>query len=682
MAAPVYRPNGVLAGTFGVGILTFLLLPTEVGYQDLVALIAREVAAGERGGMQKATIASPFGTIHPANLSFPQPVGSSTSYTLAGLNPNNPEITGAIRERLLSESAQILAPGQAVYPTVDRSGKGDRMLVVPRVAEATASKGDRLDGGQQAEQAQAETGPETIPAQVAETPAAGPVEPAQVAQAEQAPEAAQSAPAQPVEQPQQQASAVQEELQQQAEAALRVEQELQQQAEAALRVEQELKQQAEAVLSQEQELQQQAEAALRPQPVQQQAAQTEQPAPQTAEAPAPSKGFVLASAGDYKIGLNTKQFETAAAPLESKPIVAMRPESNKAEKGDRAAKIAVGEARAAVPAGIGAPGDEFAGAAAPLESSLAFVAADNDPSLRAARLYFSVDPVGRKVATLEPWAPGQAPRFDSANAAAVAALPAAAALAEPALAKPARGEEVKLAALTPPAEATELAPLPVVKDAERAAFAPSASPADQSVAKDQNAGGGQTVAPKGEVTGADQRPKTPAERFALNDEKSRGKQEKCLAEAIYFEARGEPVRGQMAVAQVVLNRAFSGKYPNSVCGVVYQNAHRHLACQFTFACDGIPDVIREPDMWERAKTIAGEMLDGKLWLPEVGKATHYHAHWVNPSWVREMTKLQRIGVHTFYRPRNWGDGSDAPQWGDQVATAESAKRLVEVAKKP
>ena len=76
MAAPVYRPNGVLAGTFGVGILTFLLLPTEVGYQDLVALIAREVAAGERGGMQKATIASPFGTIHPANLSFPQPVGT------------------------------------------------------------------------------------------------------------------------------------------------------------------------------------------------------------------------------------------------------------------------------------------------------------------------------------------------------------------------------------------------------------------------------------------------------------------------------------------------------------------------------------------------------------------------------------------------------------------------------
>ncbi len=173
---------------------------------------------------------------------------------------------------------------------------------------------------------------------------------------------------------------------------------------------------------------------------------------------------------------------------------------------------------------------------------------------------------------------------------------------------------------------------------------------------------------------------TPAERLGL-DEASRIKSETCLAEAIYFEARGEAVRGQMAVAQVVLNRAFSGKYPNTVCGVVYQNAHRRLHCQFTFACDGIPDIVREPDMWERAKTIAAEMLDGKLWLPEVGKATHYHAHWVHPGWVREMTKMHRLGVHTFYRPRAWGDGLDAPEWGDEASTAEAAKRLVEAAKK-
>jgi hypothetical protein len=115
---------------------------------------------------------------------------------------------------------------------------------------------------------------------------------------------------------------------------------------------------------------------------------------------------------------------------------------------------------------------------------------------------------------------------------------------------------------------------------------------------------GESIAPKGEVNSDNQRAKTPAERLGLFDEKSRAKSEKCLAEAVYFEARGEAVRGQIAVAQVVLNRAFSGKYPETVCGVVYQNKHRHLACQFTFACDNNADVVREPDMWDRARKIA------------------------------------------------------------------------------
>ena len=96
---------------------------------------------------------------------------------------------------------------------------------------------------------------------------------------------------------------------------------------------------------------------------------------------------------------------------------------------------------------------------------------------------------------------------------------------------------------------------------------------------------GESIAPKGEVNADNQRAKTPAERLGLFDDKLRAKSEKCLAEAVYFEARGEAVRGQIAVAQVVLNRAFSGYYPTTVCGVVYQNKHRHFACQFTFACD-------------------------------------------------------------------------------------------------
>jgi spore germination cell wall hydrolase CwlJ-like protein len=112
-----------------------------------------------------------------------------------------------------------------------------------------------------------------------------------------------------------------------------------------------------------------------------------------------------------------------------------------------------------------------------------------------------------------------------------------------------------------------------------------------------------------------------------------------------------------------------------VCGVVYQDSHRHLSCQFTFACDGIPDRIDELDAWVRAREIARDTLDGKLWLADVGKATHYHASWVRPIWIREMHKLDRIGVHTFYRPRNWGDGAAAPVWGDKTATEEAVKKL-------
>jgi len=103
----------------------------------------------------------------------------------------------------------------------------------------------------------------------------------------------------------------------------------------------------------------------------------------------------------------------------------------------------------------------------------------------------------------------------------------------------------------------------------------------------------------------------------------------------YFEARGEPVRGQIAVAQVILIVRSRGTIPTGVWCRLSRNSNRHNACQFSFTCDGIPDVVREPDAMERAKKIAALMLDGKLWLPEVGKSTHYHAYWVSPGWVRE-----------------------------------------------
>jgi spore germination cell wall hydrolase CwlJ-like protein len=241
----------------------------------------------------------------------------------------------------------------------------------------------------------------------------------------------------------------------------------------------------------------------------------------------------------------------------------------------------------------------------------------------AAQLYFSLDPMSAERETIAPWAPGEAPVVQAR--------------------REGGDRDIKMSALSPPGDNGDAHP-------------------------------GESIASKGEVTGVDQRPRSPAERLALTGA-ARAKAEKCLANAVYFEARGEPVRGQIAVAQVVMNRVFSPFYPNDVCGVVYQNANRHLACQFTFACDGIPDVVTEPDAWARAQRISKDMLDGKLWMPEVAKSTHYHAYWVHPSWVAEMKKMYKLGVHTFYRPRAWGDGSDEPTWGDAKETDEEAKKM-------
>ncbi len=169
---------------------------------------------------------------------------------------------------------------------------------------------------------------------------------------------------------------------------------------------------------------------------------------------------------------------------------------------------------------------------------------------------------------------------------------------------------------------------------------------------------------------------TPAERLGLDaDPKERAKAEKCLANAVYFESRSEPLRGQIAVAQVVMNRVFSPFYPKDVCSVVYQNAHRRLACQFTFACDGKRKVINERGAWARANRIAKQTLDGKLWVTEVAKSTHYHAAYVRPNWVREMRKNFKTGLHMFYRPYNWGDGSNEPGWGNVTKTAAKSAKV-------
>ena len=130
-----------------------------------------------------------------------------------------------------------------------------------------------------------------------------------------------------------------------------------------------------------------------------------------------------------------------------------------------------------------------------------------------------------------------------------------------------------------------------------------------------------------------------------------GRESRCLAEAIYFEARSEPEDGQAAVAQVVLNRVKSGLYPTSICGVVYQNRHRHLACQFTFACEGRALRIADRDSWFTAQRIASAVLDGRTYLADIGGATHYHADYVRPNWARRLKKMDVIGRHVFYKLR-------------------------------
>ena len=124
--------------------------------------------------------------------------------------------------------------------------------------------------------------------------------------------------------------------------------------------------------------------------------------------------------------------------------------------------------------------------------------------------------------------------------------------------------------------------------------------------------------------------------------------DRCLAQAIYFEARGEPFEGRMAVAQVIRNRVADRRYPNDVCGVVFQNAHRRHACQFSFACDGRSDEPRDMTAWRDAVDLAKLVNEGGL-RDLTSAATHYHADYVAPDWGKAFDATVTIGRHLFYR---------------------------------
>lgn len=131
-------------------------------------------------------------------------------------------------------------------------------------------------------------------------------------------------------------------------------------------------------------------------------------------------------------------------------------------------------------------------------------------------------------------------------------------------------------------------------------------------------------------------------------------EQKCLTEGIYFEARGENVKGQAAVAQVILNRVRNPAYPNTICGVVYQNKTWRNRCQFSFACDGTRPRVRSQEHYKIAEEVALAVTAGKIFIPEVASATHYHATYVRPRWARTMEKMKKIGLHVFYRTHRGG----------------------------
>ncbi|MER5172801.1 cell wall hydrolase [Thioclava sp. GXIMD2076] len=125
-----------------------------------------------------------------------------------------------------------------------------------------------------------------------------------------------------------------------------------------------------------------------------------------------------------------------------------------------------------------------------------------------------------------------------------------------------------------------------------------------------------------------------------------GAQFDCLAQVIYHEARGESLKGQQAVAEVVLNRVDDPAFPNTVCGVVHQGTKR--ACQFSWTCDGKSDAIANRASYARVAKVARAMMDGAPRSLTDG-ATFFHTPAVRPAWSKRFVKTTRVGSHIFYR---------------------------------
>ena len=131
---------------------------------------------------------------------------------------------------------------------------------------------------------------------------------------------------------------------------------------------------------------------------------------------------------------------------------------------------------------------------------------------------------------------------------------------------------------------------------------------------------------------------------ALSEEQS------CLAEAMYYEARGEGTDGQKAIAEVILQRTHNVNYPKTICGVVHEGANRHTGCQFSYVCDGSLKRLKNSIAWRRVRELAGGIMEGAVRLGYLtGRATNFHAVDVQPVWAENLVRTAQIGNHIFYR---------------------------------
>jgi spore germination cell wall hydrolase CwlJ-like protein len=171
------------------------------------------------------------------------------------------------------------------------------------------------------------------------------------------------------------------------------------------------------------------------------------------------------------------------------------------------------------------------------------------------------------------------------------------------------------------------------------------------------------------------RPAPAVRPFVLDASVDGARDLECLTRAVYHEARGEGQSGMEAVAQVVLNRVRHPAFPKTVCGVVYQGAHKRVGCQFSFACDGSTDRRVEGWAWRRAERIASRALAGHV-MSEIGTATHFHTTAVSPRWSGTLVRVAQVGDHVFYRFGGSAGSSRAFRGEVQPSTAFEVQPVI------